>query len=356
MRRLAQALIRLYPASWRERYGEEFETLIEDSRPGFVGTFDLLKGAIRMRLHVPAFPKLALILSLAGLVAGLGVSMLVSPRYVSSAEMQFTYAPLAPSAPRQNLHERLLEMEREILSRTSLSGIIQDPRLDLYLRARDRMPLEDVIEQMRTRDIQIQSLGSGSDYVPFTITFTYPDRLKAQDTVQALVTKFTDINMVMQSTTAQIKQRRSDDQIYRLEARIATLEKRLGVMSPPNQKIEDELPPVIAGINLDVLDVPSLPTTPVYPNRAVFMATGFGAGFALAIVIAVFRRSPPPVPFPPKRHKRQYDECRNCRTSSITSARWNHALSGNRSNASEVIARFCCGRFSRRSPMSKDAR
>jgi len=29
MKRLARALTRLYPASWRQRYGEEFEALLE---------------------------------------------------------------------------------------------------------------------------------------------------------------------------------------------------------------------------------------------------------------------------------------------------------------------------------------
>lgn len=298
MRRIAQVLIRLYPAGWRARYAEEFAALIEDSSPGPAGVFDLLKGAIKMQLTIPSFPKLAVALSLAGMLAGLGVSMLVARRYISTAELQFTYAPLAPSTARQNLHERLISMEQEVLSRTSLSGVIQDPRLDLYRRAREHQPLEDVIEQMRTRDIKIQNLGSGRDYVPFTIRFTYPDRIKARDTVQALLTKFVDINLIAQKTTAQVKQTQSADRIYRLERRIAVLEKRLGIVPPPHQELEDELPPQIAGVNLEVLDPPSLPVGAAYPNRSVAAAFGFGGGFTCAIVIAVFRRRPPPVTFP----------------------------------------------------------
>lgn len=298
MKRIAQVLIRLYPASWRARYAEEFAALIEDSSPGPAALFDLLRGAIQMQFSVPSFPKLALILSLAGLAAGLGVSFLVPPRYISTAELQFTYAPLAPSTARQNLHERLVGLEQEVLSRTSLSGIIQDSRLDLYKHARESTPLEDVIEQMRTRDLKIQNVGSGRDVVPFTITFTYPDRFKARDTVQALLTKFVDINLIAQKTTAQIKRTQSADRIYLLERRIAVLEKRLGIVSPPHQNLDNELPPQLAGVNLEVLDPPSLPVSAVYSNRSIFMATGFGAGFALAIVIAAFRRRPPPVPFP----------------------------------------------------------
>ena len=41
MRRAARLFIQLYPAQWRERYGAEFETLIEDSSPGWRAVFDL---------------------------------------------------------------------------------------------------------------------------------------------------------------------------------------------------------------------------------------------------------------------------------------------------------------------------
>jgi len=295
MKRAVQSLIRLYPAHWRERYGEEFSALIEDSSPGWRAAFDLLKGAIKMQLSVPSFPKLALILSLTGLVAGLGVSTLVTPRYVSSATMQMM-VDANPSASHPNLRERLSAMEQEILSRTSLSAIIKDSWLDLYKQERTRVPFEDVIEQM-WRDLSIRLVSPGSDYVSFTISFSYSDRIKARDTVQAVITRFIDWNLVMQRTAAQTERVRSSNQVDRLEVRIAALEKRLGITSPPAEP-PGTLVPAYGGIQLEVLDVPSLPAEPVYPNRAVFMATGFGAGFAAAIVVAVFRRRPPPIPFP----------------------------------------------------------
>lgn len=253
-----------------------------------------------MQLSVPSFPKLAVILSLAGLGIGFGVSWLVTPRYVSTAEMQMVYGPLAPLEGRVNLRERLIQMEQEILSRTSLSQIIQDPRLDLYPGERAHEPLEDLIERMRTRDLTIRVEAATSEYVPFTITFGYSDRIKAQQTVQVLMTRFMDSNFVMQSTTARVKSYQYADQIDRMEARIAALEKRLGIQSSGQKpSAPDQNGKVIfSGINLDVLDVPSLPTHPEYPNRVIFMAVGFGGGFGLAIVIGVFRRRPPPIPFP----------------------------------------------------------
>jgi len=73
MNRVARSLIRLYPAAWCKRYGAEFEAMLEDVPQGWSAVFDLSKGAIRMQLSMPSFPKLALILSLVGLAVGLGV-------------------------------------------------------------------------------------------------------------------------------------------------------------------------------------------------------------------------------------------------------------------------------------------
>ena len=266
MRGAQKLFVRLYPAQWRERYGEEFETLIEDSSPGWRAMFDVVKGAIRMQLHVPAFPKLAVILSVTGLAIGLAASFLVTPTYISSAQMELIYGPAAPAEGRVNLPERLIHIQQEILSRTSLSQIIQDPRLDLYKSERERIPLLDVIEQMRGRDLTIRIQSPASDYVPFTISFAYSDPVKARDTVQVLVTRFVDSNQVMQATALQIKNNLSRTQIERLEARIAVLEKRLGIASAPAEPREAFVA-AFSGINLDVLDVPSLPTEGMFRKR-----------------------------------------------------------------------------------------
>ena len=96
---LVRLLIRLYPATWRARYGEEFEALLEDSSPGWSGIFDLLKGAIKMQLSVPAFPKLALMLSITGLLIGLLVWALVPRKYVSQADLQVADALAGSTVP-----------------------------------------------------------------------------------------------------------------------------------------------------------------------------------------------------------------------------------------------------------------
>lgn len=51
-RRLAKAAVRLYPAAWRERYGDEIDALLEKTAPGPGVVLDLGLGAIRERSSV----------------------------------------------------------------------------------------------------------------------------------------------------------------------------------------------------------------------------------------------------------------------------------------------------------------
>jgi hypothetical protein len=245
MKHIARFLIRLYPATWRARYGDEFEALLEDSSSGWPACFDLLKGAIRMQLSLPVFPKLALVLSIVGLLAGLAISFVVTPRYVSEAGMAFE-----GTAAGAGFLEFLTQCENEVLSRASLKGVIQDPRLNLYPEERAGKPLEDVIETMR-RNILIRRDGHRSDRLSFHIAFSYRDGAIAQHTIQALLVRFQDANL--------------------------------------------HLP---APVNLSVIDPPSLPSKAAFPDRWLFMAMGFGAGVAAAVLVAIFRRRTPPMPLP----------------------------------------------------------
>ena len=50
MNLLLNLVLRLYPIWWRERYGDEFNALLEEVRPGIGGVLDILKGALAMQL------------------------------------------------------------------------------------------------------------------------------------------------------------------------------------------------------------------------------------------------------------------------------------------------------------------
>jgi len=309
MRSTARFLIHLYPASWRERYGEEFQALLEDSAPSFSAVLDLMKGAIKMHLTVPSFPKLALLLSVAGMLAGWGVSFLVTPTYISQATLQIESKQFSDSVSQtttnQQLTERLGQMQQQILSRTSLASIITHPALDLYKEERARQPLEDVIEKMRTQDIKItiDSLPGERRASAFTISFAYRDRTKAHDTVQTLITRFQEENLTTQRTQQNmvasfVSQQRPLDQVDRMEARIAVLEKRLGIPPTPPEP-HDQFVARLAGENLDVLDPPTLPLKAAKPNHFIFAFLGFGSGFFAALIALIFRRPVrPAISFP----------------------------------------------------------
>lgn len=139
----------------------------------------------------------------AGVVVAVVIAFLWPDTYVSSAVMRITppQVPerLVPSATNVQMADRLQQMQQDILSRPSLSELIQRPGLDLYRDDRARKPMEDVIEHMRRGiSINVLEVGSSRDRrgaSAFRIAFSYPDRYKAQAVVRELVTKFTEQNV-----------------------------------------------------------------------------------------------------------------------------------------------------------------
>ena len=148
----------------------------------------------------------------AGLVLAVVVAFMWPDTYISQAVMRITpqQVPenLIPSVLNTQMAERINQLQQEILSRTSLQELIQRPSLDLYKRERQRLPLEDVIQDMRNKYIQIRMIetptGSGDRRVAsaFAIQFSYSDRYKAQQVVGWLVARFTDQNVTVQRNQA----------------------------------------------------------------------------------------------------------------------------------------------------------
>ena len=148
----------------------------------------------------------------AGLVISCVIAFALPNTYVSKAVLRISPAQISesivPSTVNQQMIERIAQMQQEILSRTSLSELIQRPTLNLYRRERDSQPLEDVIEQMRNRDIKVSVVtlpGQGNRPASaFQIEFAYPDRFKAQAVVQALITRFTESMVNVQNVQGKV--------------------------------------------------------------------------------------------------------------------------------------------------------
>jgi polysaccharide chain length determinant protein (PEP-CTERM system associated) len=172
----------------------------------------------------------------AGLVVAVVVAFLWPDTYVSQAVMRITPQQisdrLVPTVVNMQMQQRLQAMQQEILSRGQLAELIQQPSLDLYHKERLRYPMEDIVQDMRNKAIKIQTIevtsGGGSRIASaFTISFSYPDRFKAQAVVRALVTKFTEQNVRVQHDQANITSTFLADEMKQAKDRMDTLEQAL---------------------------------------------------------------------------------------------------------------------------------
>ena len=122
------------------------------------------------------------------------------------------------------MQQRLQQMQQEILSRSSLSELIQRPSLDLYRKERARYPMEDIIQDMRNKAIRIQTVEVNRTASAFTISFSYPDRFKAQAVVRELVTKFTEQNVTVQRNQANLTTQFLGDELKQAKDKMDSLE------------------------------------------------------------------------------------------------------------------------------------
>ena len=174
----------------------------------------------------------------AGLVISVVVAYMWPDTYVSTAVMRITppQVPdrLVPSvvSSSSQMQERLQQMETDILSRGSLEEIIQKPSLDLYKKERNRLPLEDIVQEMKNKRIQIIPVNdpNGAALVgtrfasAFQIRFSYIDRYKAQAVVRELVTKFTEQNVTVQRQNSTITTSFLNDELKAAKEKMDNLE------------------------------------------------------------------------------------------------------------------------------------
>jgi len=148
----------------------------------------------------------------AGLVIAVVVAFCWPDTFESRAVMRITPqavpADLVEGVGMRSMQQRLEQLQVEILGRTSLMGIIQEPALDLYKKERAHLTLDEVAESMRTKDIKIR-LYEASGGAPtlrgaqaFEIRFRYPDRFKAQAVLREITGKFQENNFSLQRTQA----------------------------------------------------------------------------------------------------------------------------------------------------------
>ncbi|MGB7721984.1 MAG: hypothetical protein WBL65_18940 [Bryobacteraceae bacterium] len=245
MRQLIHWVAGLYPAAWRERYGGELDALIEDIQPQWEDLLNVLLGALRMQMTTRNSLKILGAVTLAGALAAGVLAFRTPDRYVSTAVMRITPA----DSDRQRALDRLAELQQEVLSRTSLAEIITRPALNLYPKDRKRIPLEDVVENMR-KALRFQVMqAQGGGVAAFLISFEYPDKFKAQAVVRELLSSF-------------FRQNKLDR----------------GDQGPS------------AVVNLVILDPPNLPQRRLGPNRSMIVGAGLLGGAVLGLLVVLVWR------------------------------------------------------------------
>ena len=83
MKRLLRVAARLYPRVWRERYGEEFDVLIDDLTPRWRHVFNIIAGALIMQISRLTLVPVAM--AIVGAVVGAARSLAMPPLYASSS-------------------------------------------------------------------------------------------------------------------------------------------------------------------------------------------------------------------------------------------------------------------------------
>jgi hypothetical protein len=194
-----------------------------------------------------------------GAIAGGFVSFAIPERYVSTATMRAVWmldGGIVPAEGEAEYNERLTLITGEILSSAGLSELIQRPSLDLYREQRQRRPLEDIIDDMRRRDLRIAPLG-----VTFQISFEYADRDKAKAVVREVVDGY--------------------------RWRFAVAERELAkAQDGADRKPYRDL--ILGSMVLEVLDSAS-PASPIFPNRPAAAAIGLLSGTLLRSLLVLRR-------------------------------------------------------------------
>lgn len=178
----------------------------------------------------------------AGLVISVVAAFLWPDMYLCYASMQIkpgTVSDLIPSISAGHMAERLQELNLEILGRDNLVPMLQNPKLDIYKKERQKYTNEDVADQYFSKNVKIVPYASPDQTargaMAFRIQFEYPDRTKARAVVLDLVGQFTSKNMALQSTQSVSRSTLMDDELKRAKDHMEQAQAAMATYAAENQ-------------------------------------------------------------------------------------------------------------------------
>jgi uncharacterized protein involved in exopolysaccharide biosynthesis len=178
-----------------------------------------------------------------GTVAGLAAAFLLPRSYRSTAtllvESQELPSEVAGAPVTSIIDQRIAKIRQQILSRPDLIDLIQNN--DLYTRERASQPLSKVIDEMRDAvtispvNADIDRAGNGgSTTIAFTLSFDYPEAVKAQLVAQDFVDRLMKLDASQTAKQAKNTVAFLKDQSTALETQINQIEGQIEAIKAKN--------------------------------------------------------------------------------------------------------------------------
>ncbi|HEX5473168.1 MAG TPA: GNVR domain-containing protein [Vicinamibacterales bacterium] len=175
-----------------------------------------------------------------GAASGLAVGRLLPNRYESETMIMVVPQRVPETYVRSTvttrIEDRLKTIYEQILSRVRLERIVHE--FNLYPALRAKLPLDDVIDHMRT-DIDVRLVGSDS----FRVAYTSDDAVVAQKVTARLASLFIEENLKDREVAADATSQFLDTQLDSARRRLEDQERKLAEY---NRAHNGELPSQLA--------------------------------------------------------------------------------------------------------------
>ena len=194
----------------------------------------------------------------AGLVVSVVVAFLWPDTYVSSSMIRV----IPPQVPElyvktnitAEMSSRINSMAQAILSRNNLTNLVNTHKL--YLRDQRRLPMEDIIENMR-KDIKVSPVaalgnqGANQSIQAFRISFEYDNRMLAQKVCSDLTSRFINENLTTRANQSVQTTEFVKDQLDERRKKLEEVDKKLTEFRVQNRgRLPEELQANLTALNL----------------------------------------------------------------------------------------------------------
>lgn len=187
--------------------------------------------------------KLIIVFFFFGVIAGLAVYLTTPKVYQCTSLIQYQRQQVNPTAMspddvRSRTSEVVSTVSQQITSRSSLEGMIKE--FDLYAEMRAALPMEDVVDVMREKHINIKQERGGDI---FSVSYEGGDPKKVLRVTNALAAKFIEENLRVR------EERASETSTYiKDELRMAkdSLDRNEAVMRDYKLQYYNEMPEQLA--------------------------------------------------------------------------------------------------------------